>query len=1508
MTELENNNPSSNNKNAPKRSWLKRVLFSILGIFIILLIALTLMFSTDRGSKFLLDRVLENQTMMSYQYEKGSILNGLILNHLDINLDGLQIKIKRADVVIGWRAILQKEVHFSRAEIQQLEIINKKPPSNTPFEFSPIQMPIMLRLDLANIDVLRLVTTTSSTEIKNIQLKDTLWRDTLLTFKDTKLSIDEYVHIKQAYGRMDFKEKYPLKATANVDIPSLHSLNIKNVYLDARGSLDTVTAGFVTHTPDQLTGRMVVHPVRDNVPMYGQVNFKNYHWPFAADQALYTASGIARLNGSASDMNVNLATDLVGKDVPEGNYQAKLYVDYVKQMNINQFNGQLMGGQINLSGILNWEKALKWDIKGQLSGLKASEKSIPESIREFLPPTMDGKLGAAGHLEAGTHLNAFIDFNQYESLKLNLDQKEDQIGKDGKPVVQPLDLHVSWANMNRALPYIGWLNSPTGDAKINLTDKKNTIAVQTTVIQHEKSLLPGGKYQADTIMQGDDIYIPNFSYLTDKGSLNGQAQVGLPTDKRELKWNAALNAKNFNPQTVSPAAPFDQLNGFIKANGYSEKNKQIIHLNAIDLTGQLAGQKETVRLAGQTTASVLMNDEKQGGGLRGYGVVYDGSLTSSQYKDASGLLQFKISGTQDTVNIGQFKHEGVAGKILANGQVNLKNGIGWDVNASLVRFKPQYFASSVRGEISGVVKSKGIWSDKAQRISIDDLNLAGTLNNQVLRGKGNLSLVMNSQDKKLLPQHFQANQLFLAYAGNQVQVSGNVQKLDIRLNAPALYNLYPGLRGRAYGVVQMQTQPSIKATANVNIDQFGFGSSVSVEKVRIRGELPTSDTTPTTLKAEMENLRSGSRQIQYGGLTLSGTRGAHIASLQGWNRYSKFYVQLSGGFNASNDWVGQIQKGTFDSVRAVLNQQQNANVIYRSANKQLYISEHCWASNQSQLCFDQPIQVSSTQGNVSFLANNLNLNDFAAFMPDGLAMTGQVDGYAKASWAQGKKPNIDAKILAQNGQIGVAADDPDDPASTTSYQQMSLLARSVTDGLLLRFDVKTANIGNGYANVTINPYQDNLPMQGEAAFSKVDLQFLKPFIPDVRTIGGTLDFAAKIGGTIKEPLVTGDLRLRNGVLNMISVPVNLNNIQLYSALRQNKASIMGILNSGPGVARLDGQVSWDGDPRVQLKVQGDNLLVRQAPVVTALVNTTIELDMYPSKRSVSVKGKIEIPRAIINMPETSPDVINVSSDARVVYSGDDLIAVLKAAKPWSIQADVDLSLGDRVIFQGFNSRIPLTGRLYLSQRGLEPAMSASGAIGISQKVKVEAYGQSLDLNRAIARFNGPLANPTLDIDTNKKISNTTVGVRITGTAIAPNIQIYNDGGLSEQESLNALVTGRINEGSNNVSQTEGFKSDVNNTLAAAGLSLGLGGTRGFTNQIGQAFGLSGLALDAQGTGDDTQVSVTGYITPDLYLRYGMGVFTAVNKLTLRYQINKRLYLEASESVERAVDIFYNWRF
>jgi translocation and assembly module TamB len=692
------------------------------------------------------------------------------------------------------------------------------------------------------------------------------------------------------------------------------------------------------------------------------------------------------------------------------------------------------------------------------------------------------------------------------------------------------------------------------------------------------------------------------------------------------------------------------------------------------------------------------------------------------------------------------------------------------------------------------------------------------------------------------------------------------------------------------------------------VDNFGFKDLIDMRKLRIVGQLPTSETTPSLLTAKMESLRSGNREIQQGEISLAGIRKAHLLKVSAQNEKSKFYVQLAGGFNAQNDWLGQIQKGDFDSLRARLVQRQSAAVVYNSAKADLLIGAHCWMSQQSQLCFDQPIRVSKTRGNISFLTQNLDLNDFAAFMPEGLAITGKLNGHAKAVWAQGSKPKIDARLVTRDGVIGLAADDPQDMGSTLKYEQVALVAKSIAEGLQIRLDVKTPEIGVGYANVVIDPYRDNMPMRGEIAFDQVQLKVFKPFIADVRSMGGTISYAGKINGTLKAPLLTGDVRLKDGSISMISLPVNLTNIQLYSAIRQDQATINGAFNSGRGVGTLTGTVDWKNDPRIQLQLNGENLLIRQAPLITALVTPKITLDVLPLSKKLTLNGEIQVPRALISMPEASVPVVNVSSDVRVVREGQNQLAILNSAKPWDIRADLMVGLGNQVVFQGFNSRIPLLGRLYLSQRGAETAMRANGAIGVSQKVKIEAYGQSLDLNRAIARFNGVLSNPTLDVDANKNVQGSTVGFRVTGTATSPNIQVYNDAGLSEQEALNALITGRINEGTTGLSQTEGFKSDVNNTIAAAGISLGLGGTRAFTNQIGRTFGLSGLALDAQGTGDDTQVSLTGYITPDLYIRYGVGVFTPVNKLTLRYQMNKRMYLEASQSLERAIDVFYNWKF
>ncbi|MGE8557398.1 MAG: translocation/assembly module TamB domain-containing protein [Acinetobacter sp.] len=1504
MAEVEQQ-PETETPRPKKHRIIRSVLFTLLIVFVLLIASFAVMFSTDKGSKFLLDRVLERQHIIHYEYEGGNLLSGIILKNILVTLKPVDVKIDRADVTLGWRAILKKEIHLNSADVRNLQIITKNPSSDEPFKFNEIRLPFVLRLDTADVDHLLIKTATSSVKFYDVHLNNSLWSGTELKFEDSRMNMG-YLSVKNATGNMKFEGKYPLHAVGDLNIPALHkNLNIHDIKVVATGSLDTIQAGVATNNPDLLTGWVVLHPVRKHVPMFGELKFKKYHWPLLTEQNLYTNNGVAKFNGDIQRLNIDAITDLSGKNIPQGQYNATMHTDLVNQLDISNLNGQLMKGAVNVAGVVSWKDHVSWDMNGRVDKINPKDKMIPQIIQDFLPPSLDAKITSKGRLQQGLHLNALVDFDRYETWNLKLDQAE-QKGKKPNPML----LNVAWQNIDRAVPYVGWLSSKSGDVKLALVEGKQDIHVATAVTKNDKGWLPEGLYTAQLNLKNNDLNIPSFSYVAGKGSLTGSAKLDLPNKKRQLKWNAVVNAKNFNPQTIAEAAPVNLLNGQVKANGFAKPNQQIIHLNAINLTGRLAQQRnnETVRLTGRSTAAILFNDQKAGGAFKSFAVNYDGALNASQIPASEGMLKFKISGTPELIKVDELKHSGIAGKIFANGRVSLKNGFGWNINASLVRFKPHYFVSSVRGELSGNVKTEGVWSDNLKRINIQKLNIAGIINNKPVRGTGNLAMVINSNQKGFLPQQFEANNLYLSYAKNQVQATGNAQNLRLKINAPALYEIYSGLRGRAYGYLNVQSQPRLQATANLAVDDFGFNNLFNVKKLRIQGELPTSELTPTLMTAKMENLRSGKREIQQGEISLAGTRKAHILKVQAQNRISKFYVQLAGGFNAQNDWLGQIQRGDFDSLRARLVQRQNASVIYSSAKSELFVGAHCWSSQQSQLCFDQPIRVSKTRGNVSFITQNVDLNDFAAFMPEGLEITGKVNGYAKAAWVKGVKPKIDARLVTRNGVIGLAAEDPQDVGSTLNYNEIAVVAKSVAAGLQVRLDVKTPEIGTGYANVIIDPYKDNKPMRGEIAFDQVQLKVFKPFIQDVRSLSGNLSFAGKISGTLTQPLVNGEMRLKDGAISMISLPVNLTNIQVYSSIRQDHATINGAFNSGRGAGALTGSVNWKDDPRIQLHLKGENLLIRQAPLITAVVTPDLSLDVLPFSKKLSLSGKVEVPRALISMPEASAPVINVSSDVRIVREGEDQLAILRAARPWDIRADVMVNLGNQVIFQGFDSRIPLAGRLYLSQRGLETAMRANGAIGVSQRVKIEAYGQSLDLNRAIARFNGPLYNPTLDIDANKTVQGSLVGVRVTGTATSPNIQVYNDAGLSEQEALNAIITGRINEGANGISQEAGFKSDVNNTIAAAGISLGLGGTRALTNQIGRTFGLSGLALDAQGTGDDTQVSVTGYITPDLFIRYGVGVFTPVNKLTLRYQMNKRLYLEASQSLERAIDVFYNWRF
>ncbi|MDX2321152.1 MAG: hypothetical protein QNK26_11225, partial [Moritella sp.] len=67
-----------------------------------------------------------------------------------------------------------------------------------------------------------------------------------------------------------------------------------------------------------------------------------------------------------------------------------------------------------------------------------------------------------------------------------------------------------------------------------------------------------------------------------------------------------------------------------------------------------------------------------------------------------------------------------------------------------------------------------------------------------------------------------------------------------------------------------------------------------------------------------------------------------------------------------------------------------------------------------------------------------------------------------------------------------------------------------------------------------------------------------------------------------------------------------------------------------------------------------------------------------------------------------------------------------------------------------------------------------------------------------------------------------------------------------------------------------------------------------------------FAIDTQGQGSDTRVEMSGYVLPGVQIRYGIGIFSALSEVIVRYEILPKLYIELVSGVDSAVDIYYKF--
>lgn len=819
------------------------------------------------------------------------------------------------------------------------------------------------------------------------------------------------------------------------------------------------------------------------------------------------------------------------------------------------------------------------------------------------------------------------------------------------------------------------------------------------------------------------------------------------------------------------------------------------------------------------------------------------------------------------------------GELKLDGKLAWQKGVLWQGVTSFKGIDPAELVPEIKGTLAGRVESEFQLSDAGHwRLKVPTLKVDGKLNKYPLAITGQLS----GDDA----MNWQIPAFMLQTGPNKLQAKGKLTEqlwqLDATLAAPDLSGIYPGLRGDLSGTLALggnQQAPRINAALS---STRLFYAGTDLKGIVLKGNGVIGEVPAGKLALTVAKLTQGSTVLKEIKLDADGDLGRHRLSLDMKGDPLAANLRLNGGVQKSH-WRGALTELSIKTPMKRWKLKAPWNLDVDLDKQRLAMSDLCLGSQQSSLCI-KGSQVSAAQGELAFALNEFDLKRLRPWLPDNFQWQAVLSADGRASW-KGDQPRVHATLRTTPGTF--IADE-----LTTRYQQLAIGFDLEPQQASLRLDFVSADIGNIDTDLIIKDPSGRGALSGQLKFNGLKLSPFAPLIPEVRSLQGVISADARFDGTLKTPLLFGQLNLVEGEVQTHTDMVTLKQLKTRLKIEGNRAELDGSMLVGKGPLALGGWISWAKNPvEGSLTIQGKDLEAQYPGMGRVRVSPDLAISLGDKTQ---VTGKIVIPWARIlvkNLPESA---VARSDDVTIIY---DELAPPVEQTTLPLEMNVAVVLGDDIRLEAMGLKTRVTGGINLNQEPEKP-LSGTGQLELKDG-RFKAYGQNLIIKEGRIIFSGPLDKPYLNIETYRDPdtieNNVTVGVRVTGPASKPKITVYSEPQMAQSEQLSYLLRGKG-------LQTGGEDGGFNGLLVAGAV----GQVGGVVSDIGESLGMSDVSLDTEGSGDDTQVTLSAYLLPGLQFQYGVGVFSPIAEFKLRYEVLPRLYLQAMSGVAQAVDIFYRF--
>ena len=631
----------------------------------------------------------------------------------------------------------------------------------------------------------------------------------------------------------------------------------------------------------------------------------------------------------------------------------------------------------------------------------------------------------------------------------------------------------------------------------------------------------------------------------------------------------------------------------------------------------------------------------------------------------------------------------------------------------------------------------------------------------------------------------------------------------------------------------------------------------------------------------VRNLEAFGRQIARGQFVLRGSTEKHDIALSA--------EAADGNLNARA--TGGLQGNTWRGIWIAMNVDDKSN-LHLQLEKPAPLQVSLTSGRQEQLCLKGSPSRWCSSGDwdaagwhADLAATELPLATLTSGLTSGTDLEGVIDFHSKLF--AGKDGNVQGELRAdlRDAQLRHKLSSGKVQVIKLGSGFVNATADSSAIHAELKLDAESVGSieGNLRAARTTKAYAD-YPLSGSGRISTRALGIVSLFVAQIDRAAGKLDAHIDLAGTLGAPRLNGSVAVSDGELDSYQVNLSLRAVTMTAKLNDSSLGFAGSAKAGDGDATASGQITWrNGLPYGSLKLSGNNLSLVNVP--EARIRASPDLELRIDGRKINVGGEVKVPYARIAPADLTGAVLSSSDE---VLEGQPVVAPESRTQ---ITSNIRLLLGDQVSVDTFGLSGRLTGNLRVDS-AVDGTTRGSGELNIADG-KYAAFGRRLDVERGRLIFGGGLiADPGIDIRATKRFPDVVAGVNVRGTLRAPRMTFFSDPSLPQSQIVSLILAG----GSLETAQNSNRSGAASSALLAQGGAI-------IAQQLGAKVGIDDVGIEQDLT-NSTSLVLGKYLSPRLYVSYGISLAESINTIKMRYTLGDRWTIKTEAGKERSADLVY----